>query len=509
MNFVVPCRHGSRVWLVLYNIDADDPIPGDAIAEIELDGLKNRTGDHWHVFVSGLPPVFRYGWRIDGPPGNGNRFDATTVLLDPAATAISGGNVWGTSREPEKKRSIRRSIFFRRSFNWREDVPPRVPLEDTIIYELHVRGFTRHPSAGVSHPGTFSGLVEKIPYLKWLGVTAVELLPIHEFDECDCPFMNPLTKEHLRNFWGYNSLAFAAPKAGYAVSGKDHGQIIEFREMIRAFSRGWDRSHPRRRLQSTEDDRGRTSSLRGLDNSFTYGPRRPLPKFSGCGNTVSVTILSFGNPHGLPVLLGCRHASTGSICLIMGRNQHGEVMVEPPIVESIAEDGVLADTKLIAEPWDAVGLYQVGRFPFGRRWSEWNGRYRDDIRRFWRGEPGLAGALATRVCGSSDLYQSSGRLPRHSVNFVTCHDGFTLWDLVSYNRKHNEANGEENRDGMDENYSFNCGIEGTTDDPAILQMRRQAKNLMATPSSRRVPMMPGTSSCSQRGNNNAWCQDTT
>jgi isoamylase len=516
VNFVVPCRHGTRVWLVLYKIDDDQTEP---IAEIELDGLKNRTGDHWHIFVTGLPPVFRYGWRIDGPPEQGNRFDPGTVLLDPASTAISGGSVWGTSREPEQRRSIRRSIFFRRSFNWREDVPPRIPLEDSVIYEMHVRGFTRHASSDVKHPGTFAGLVEKIPYLQWLGVTAVELLPIHEFDECDCPFNNPLTQEPLRNFWGYNSLAFAAPKAGYAASGKEHGQIIEFREMIRAFHAAGIEVILDVVFNHTGegDDRGRTSSLRGLDNRLYYmiGPDGRYLNYSGCGNTVNCN-----HPVVRQLIMDCLRYWVADmhvdglrfdLASVMGRNRFGEVMVEPPIVESIAKDGVLADTKLIAEPWDAVGLYQVGTFPFGRRWSEWNGRYRDDVRRFWRGEPGFAGALATRICGSSDLYQSSGRLPRHSVNFITCHDGFTLWDLVSFNRKHNAANGEDNRDGMNENYGFNCGIEGSTDDSAVMRLRRrQAKNLMATLLlSQGVPMLLAGDEFlrSQNGNNNAWCQD--
>jgi glycogen operon protein len=515
VNFVVPCRHGARVWLALYTIDAGDPI-----AEIELDGLKNRTGDHWHILVSGLPAAFHYGWRIDGPVGDGNRFDPSAVLLDPAATAISGGSVWGVFKEPEKKRSIKRSIFYRRSFNWREDVPPRIPLEDSVIYELHVRGFTRHPTSRVTHPGTFSGLVEKIPYLQWLGVTAVELLPIHEFDECDCPFLNPLTKEPLRNFWGYNSLAFAAPKAGYAATGKDHSQIIEFREMIRAFHAAGIEVILDVVFNHTGegDDRGRTSSFRGLDNRLYYmlGPDGKYLNFSGCGNTVNCN-----HPVVRQLLMDCLRYWVADmhvdglrfdLASVMGRNQFGEVLVEPPIVESIAKDGVLADTKLIAEPWDAGGLYQVGQFPFGRRWSEWNGRYRDDVRRFWRGEPGFAGALATRICGSSDLYQASGRGPMHSVNFVTCHDGFTLWDLVSYNRKHNEANGEENRDGMDENFSSNCGIEGPTRDSAILEFRRrQTKNLMATLLlSQGVPMLLAGDEFlrTQQGNNNAWCQDS-
>jgi glycogen operon protein len=514
VNFALLCRHGSAVWLVVYPLEGAEPL-----AEIALHPQKNRTGDHWHVLVSGLPPVFRYGWRIDGPKGGGHRFDATSVLLDPAATAVSDGASWGRSVEPEIRRSARRSVFFRRSFDWREDLPPLTPLEDSVIYELHVRGFTCHPSSIVARPGTFAGIIEKIPYLKWLGVTAVELLPIHEFDECDCPFTNPRTGERLRNFWGYNSIAFAAPKAAYASSGHEHGQVNEFREMVRAFHDAGIEVILDVVFNHTGegDDRGRAYSFRGLDNELYYmlGPGGTYLNFSGCGNTVNCN-----HPVVRHLLMTCLRFWVADmhvdglrfdLASVMGRDYRGHVLVEPPVVELIAEDSVLADTKLIAEPWDAAGLYQVGRFPYGRRWSEWNGRYRDDVRRFWRGESGAAGALATRMCGSADLYEASGRRPAHSINFVTCHDGFTLRDLVSYNHKHNEANGENNRDGTDDNLSWNCGVEGPTDDPDVNALRRrQAKNLMATLLlSQGVPMILAGDEFlrTQQGNNNAWCQD--
>jgi glycogen operon protein len=545
VNFALLCKHGTSVKLVLYALEADE-----LLAELDLDPRRNRTGDHWHILVAGLPPAFRYGWRVDGPRGRGNRFNPAIVLLDPAATSLAGATIWGGGQGngvqrgakveergsiPNPKSSVldprspipftlsssstARSLFFRRAYDWKEDAPPLIPLEDSIIYEVHVRGFTCHPSSGVAHAGTFQGLVEKIPYLQQLGVTAVELLPVHEFDERDCPFINPLTGQRLRNFWGYNSIAFAAPKAAYASSGPEYGQVTEFRDMVRAFhGAGMEVVLDVVFNHTGEgDDRGRTYSYRGLDNELYYmlGPDGRYLNFSGCGNTVNCN-----HPVVRDLILTCLRFWVAEmhvdglrfdLASVFGRDRHGNVLVEPPIVEAISEDGVMADTKLIAEPWDAGGLYQVGGFPFGRRWSEWNGRYRDEVRRFWRGDPGMAGALATRQCGSADLYESSGRLPRHSINFITCHDGFTLNDLVSYNHKHNLANGEYNRDGSNDNWSWNCGTEGPTADPGVNALRRrQAKNLMATLLlSQGVPMILAGDEFlrTQQGNNNAWCQD--
>jgi glycogen operon protein len=514
VNFALLCRHGTAVFLVLYPLDGGEPL-----AEIALHPKRNRTGDHWHVLVAGLPPSFSYGWRVDGPPGPGNYYDPSIVLLDPAATAITGGGKWGSTCETNPRFTTRRSVFLRRPFNWQEDVPLRTPLEDTIIYETHVRGFTAHSSSLAARPGTFAGLVEKIPHLQSLGVTAVELLPIHEFDECDCPFTNPYTGEKLRNFWGYNSIAFAAPKASYAEAGAEHAQLTEFREMVRAFHQAGLEVYLDVVFNHTGegDHRGRTYSFRGLDNPLYYmlDARGNYLNFTGCGNTINCN-----HPVVRQMLLNCLRFWVADmhvdglrfdLASVLGRDVNGRVMMEPPVIEMISEDGVLADTKLIAEPWDAGGLYQVGGFPFGGRWSEWNGRYRDDVRRFWRGDPGMAGALATRLCGSADLYEASGRRPHHSINFVTCHDGFTLWDLVSYNHKHNEANGEGNRDGSDANWSWNCGVEGPTDDPAVLELRRrQARNLAATLFlSQGVPMLLAGDELlrTQGGNNNAWCQD--
>jgi len=523
VNFALFCRHGTAVTLVVYPEDDDQPL-----IELPLDPHINRTGDHWHIVVGGLPPSFQYGWRVDGPPGGGHRYDPRVVLLDPSATALTGGAIWGQPSEgpvengengDRPRCSNRRSLFFRRSFNWHDDVPPLVPAEDSVVYELHVRGFTFHGSAGVAEPGVYSGLVEKIPYLQSLGVTAVELLPIHEFDESDCPFTNPLTGERLRNFWGYNSIAFAAPKAAYAASGAEHGQINEFRDMVQAFHKAGIEVILDVVFNHTGegDHRGRTYSFRGLDNELFYmlGADGNYLNFTGCGNTVNCN-----HPVVRNMLVTCLRYWVSDmhvdglrfdLASIMGRDRHGNVLLEPPVIEMISEDGVLTGTKLIAEPWDAAGLYQVGLFPYGKRWSEWNGRYRDDVRRFWRGEPGMGGALATRICGSADLYEPSGRQPIHSINFITCHDGFTLWDLVSYNHKHNDANGEDNRDGSNDNHSWNCGVEGETHDAEVLNLRRrQAKNLMATLFlSQGVPMILGGDEFlrTQQGNNNAWCQD--
>jgi glycogen operon protein len=515
VNFALLCRHGTRVWLVLSPADSNTPF-----AELELNWDINRTGNNWHIFVHDLPPTFRYGWRVDGPLGPYTRYDPSIVLLDPAATLVAGGGPWGNQCEVSTKQSVRRGLYIRGPrYDWADDRPPRTPLEDSIVYELHVRGFTCHPSSAVQHPGTYAGLVEKIPYLKSLGVTTVELLPIHEFDECDCPFRDPYTGERLKNYWGYNSIAFAAPKGGYAAGVAEHSQVREFRDMVKAFHAAGIEVILDVVFNHTGegDDRGRTYSFRGLDNELYYllGPDGSYLNYTGCGNT-----LNCNHPVVRDLLMTCLRYWVGhmhvdgfrfDLASVFGRDRFGNVMVDPPVVETITEDGVLADSKLIAEPWDAAGLYQVGKFPFGRRWSEWNGKYRDDVRRFWRGEPNTIGELATRLCGSSDLYEASNRRPIHSINFVTCHDGFTLNDLVTYEQKNNAANGEQNRDGSDANWSWNCGAEGPTNDPTVRRLRqRQARNLMATLLlSQGVPMLMAGDEFlrTQRGNNNAWCQD--
>ena len=510
VNFAVISVHATDVRLVLL-----EPCNSEIRAEIALEPERYRTGNHWHVHVAGLPDEFCYGWRVDGPSGLGHHYDPSKILIDPAARALSCGKPWGTTGSIP-----RHSLLTRTMADGMDETAPRQPLtprEDTILYELHVRGFTFDPSSGVARPGTFAGLIEKIPYLKALGVTAVELLPIDEFDENDCPFVNPFTGERLRNFWGYNTIAYAAPKAAYSSNPEGSAPWEEFRRVVKAFHEAGIEIVLDVVFNHTAEggEGGPTYSFRGLDNCLYYllDEQGRYLNFTGCGNTVNSN-----HPVVRGLLLSCLRNAVAEaevdgfrfdLASVLGRDRKGAIMVEPPVIEQISEDALLADTKLIAEPWDAAGVYQVGSFPGGARWSVWNGRYRDDIRRFWRGEPGLTSALATRLCGSDDLYH--GRGPLHSINFITCHDGFTLNDLVSFDRKHNEANGEGNRDGMDENHSWNCGAEGPTDDPGVLgRRRRQARNLIATLFvSQGVPMMLGGDEFlrTQGGNNNAWCQD--
>ncbi|WP_206107785.1 glycogen debranching protein GlgX [Paludisphaera rhizosphaerae] len=507
VNFAVVCRHATAVWLVL-----GDPQTVGFETEVQLDPRLNRTGDHWHVRIDGLPDEFCYGYRVDGPDNHGYRFDSGVILLDPYSRAVSCRGDWG-DRSPNPRRSLINEAMTERE----PVVGPGTPLEDTIVYELHVRGFTIHPNSGVADPGTFAGLAEKIDYLHELGVTAVELLPVDEFDETDCSYVNPFTGERLLNFWGYNTIAFSAPKANYAVKAGPSEAWKEFGAMVDAFHEHEVEVYLDIVFNHTAEggDDGPTYSFRGFDNRLYYilDERGGYLNFSGCGN-------SFNTDHPIVrnFLLWCLRnwvAEAGvdgfrfDLASVLGRDRRGDVLVDPPTINRISEDSLLYGTKLIAEPWDAGGLYQVGTFPGGARWSDWNGRYRDDIRRFWRGDPGMTSALATRICGSDDLY--TGRSPLHSINFITCHDGFTLLDLVSYDHKHNEANGEGNRDGNDANFSWNCGVEGPTDDPAVLEIRRrQVRNLMATLLiSQGVPMILGGDEIlrTQQGNNNAWCQD--
>jgi glycogen operon protein len=507
INFVLISRHATAVWLIL-----SEPCDDTVYAEVPLDPRSNRTGDHWHVRVDGLPDVFCYGYRVDGPSGDGHRYDPSRILLDTRARALSCGRPWGVPGG-RARRSLMVELFSDRQ----RPIHPGTLLEDTIIYELHVRGYTASPTSEVRHRGTYAGLAEKIEHIKSLGVTAVELLPVDEFDENDCDFVNPLTGERLRNYWGYNPIAFCAPKAAYAKDYELAGPWDEFRAMVDWFHAAELEIYLDVVFNHTAegDDDGTTYSFRGLDNALYYmlDASGNYLNFSGCGNT-------FSNNH--PVVrnyvLDCLRnwvADGGvdgfrfDLATVLGRDQRGNPVREPRVIDRISEDSLLRDTKLIAEPWDAGGLYQVGSFPGLGRWSDWNGRYRDDVRRFWRGDPGMSSQVATRICGSDDLYKGGG--PLDSINFITCHDGFTLLDLVSYNKKHNEPNGEANRDGSDDNWSWNCGDEGPSNNPEVELIRdRQVRNLMATLLiSQGVPMiLAGDERLrTQNGNNNAWCQD--
>jgi glycogen operon protein len=405
------------------------------------------------------------------------------------------------------------------AFDWRGDRPPNYPLRHCVIYETHVKGLTMHPSADVEHPGSFLGVAETIPYLKDLGVTSLELLPVQEFDYLENARLDPVTGARLRNYWGYSTIAFFAPKASYSASGTVGEQVAEFKEMVRRLHEAGIEvildivfNH-----SAEGGELGPTLSFRGLDNRIYYildEDRRHYKNYSGCGNT-----LNCNHPVVRTLIRDCLHYWVVEMHVdgfrfdlgsILGRDQSGHLLENPPIIEGIAEDPILRHTKIIAEAWDAGGAYQVGGFP-GGRWAEWNDRYRDDVRRFWRGDSGSARSLATRITGSSDLYLRDGRKPFHSINFITAHDGFTLNDMVTYDRKHNERNGEGGRDGSDANYSCNYGEEGPSRNAALEAVRnKQAKNFLATLLlSIGTPMLLGGDEFrrTQGGNNNAYCQD--
>lgn len=506
VRFSIFSRHAQRVWLAIF-AHKDDRVPA---WEFEMDARRHRIGDVWSVFVDGLNEGAYYLYRMDGPhaPGAGHRFDATAYLLDPMAKAFVG----------DLHQGLMKCVVVHDAVGWNHDPRPRVPMEDTVIYEAHVRGLTVSPSAGVEHPGTYTGLIEKIPYLKELGVTAVELLPIHEFGENLLGRCSVLTGRELTNYWGYSNIGFFAPSGRYAVSWEGRHHVDEFRGMVRAMHNAGLEvildvvfNHT-----SEGNERGPTLCFRGIDNAIYYllDKDGDYQNFSGCGNTVNCN-----HPLVRDFILDCLRYWVAvmhidgfrfDLASILGRDRNGVLQQDMPLIERIAEDPVLRDTKLIAEAWDAGGAYQVGSFG-DARWAEWNGQYRDDVRRYWRNDGGLRGIFASRMSGSSDLYAASGRGPEHTINFITCHDGFTLRDLVTYTTKRNWANGEGNQDGANENYSMHCGVEGETADPAVnaLRLRMQKNHLATLFLSVGVPMLLGGDEFgrTQQGNNNAYCQD--
>ena len=509
VQFVVFSRSARAMRVLLYR-DVNDIDPTDTV---DFDPDLNRWGDVWSLFVPGLRPGQLYHFQTEGPycPEEGQRFDPRARLIDPYAKALAGEFIPGSDgivRPP-------RCVVIDDKFDWQNDRHLRRNLSETIIYELHVRGFTCSDTAGVQHPGTYLGLIDKIPYLQSLGVTAVELMPTHEFSDFD--YLGQKSSPH--NFWGYDPIAFFAPHRGYAVGREPGCQVHEFKQMVLALHQAGIEVILDVVLNHTAEgnENGPTLSFKGLENRVYYmlaNGGSTYRNYSGCGNTIN------GNhPIVRDMLFHClRHwvhnyhidGLRFDLASILSRDREGNLVPNPPVVETIAEDPLLADTKIIAEAWDAAGAYQVGTFG-SRRWAEWNGRYRDDVRQFWRGDPRLVGAVATRLAGSSDLYQSSGRRPYHSINFITAHDGFTLNDLVSYEQKHNAANGEENRDGDNANYSFNYGVEGPTSHRGVERIRlRQIKNFIASLLlSQGVPMLLAGDEFrrTQRGNNNAYCQD--
>lgn len=531
VQFSLFSRNAESVALVLFHGDS----PDSTFNEIVLDPELNKTGDIWHIWVQGVNEGDIYGYRVDGryDPSGGMRFNRNRLLLDPYARAITGNFIWDL---PKTRGYDPSSMDGDLSFSKEDSAPfvPRsivvrdrpfaidrqinIPLKETIIYELHVRGFTRHPSSGTEAKGTFSGLTEKIPYLKELGITAVELMPVQEFDEFENINHNPLTGERLKNYWGYSTLAFFAPKGTYSSSGTMGEQIREFKRMVKAFhDAGIEVILDVVFNHTAEGDQtGPTLSFRGIDNQIYYileNDRRFYKNYSGCGNTFNCN-----NPLVHDFILDCLRywvikmrvdGFRFDLASILGRDEDGKILSNPPLIWKIEQDPILRNTKIIAEAWDAAGAYQLGDFP--GRWAEWNGKYRDDVRRFWRGEPGMMGHFATRLTGSSDLYGGADKSPLHSINFVTCHDGFTMNDLVSYSEKHNIDNGEENRDGDNNNFSLNFGIEGEPATRFIQGIRlRQIKNFIATLMlSQGTPMllMGDEFRRTQRGNNNSYCQD--
>jgi isoamylase len=530
--FSVFSRNATQLHLLLF----DEPRDGIPRHDITLDAEGFRTGDIWSAHVTGLREGQLYALAAEGPfdPSRGLYFDHDLLLIDPYARAVTDGSPWtqpdllpgsfvpGSLTRAQRETqwsAMPKCVVTDDRFDWEGDRPLGKPLSETVIYETHVRGFTAHPSSGAQHAGTYQGLVEKIPYLRDLGVTAVELLPVQEFDEAENPRSNPLTGRRLTNYWGYSPFAFFAPECRYSHLGTRGGQVASFKGMVKALHAAGIEVILDVVFNHTAegDQRGPTFTLAGLDNPIYYTLADDGERYlnlSGCGNTVNCN-----HPVVRTLIRDCLRTWVMEmhvdgfrfdLASILGRDSRGHLMENPPLIELITEDPVLRDTKLIAEAWDAAGAYQVGSFP-GLRWSEWNGRYRDDVRRFWRGDRGMIGALATRLAGSSDLYRASGRSPLHSINFVTAHDGFTLADLVSHARRHNEANGEENRDGSDHENSWNHGHEGPSDDPDIRAVReRQVRNLLLTLLvSQGVPMLLGGDEVgrTQGGNNNAYCHD--
>ena len=533
VNFAIFSRHATGVQLDFFD-RLEDSAPARSIV---LYGTRNKTGDIWHVWLEGISPVQLYGFRFAGPyaPHEGHRFNPDKLVVDPYASAIA--TVPGRDflaalgydpSSPQRDLSLSmdddaaaapKCVITHPDFDWQGDQPLRQAWASTVIYELHVRGYTIHPGAGLPSPGRYRGLAGRIPYLKDLGVTAVELMPVQEFNESHLMRVNPQTGERLRNYWGYDPLSFVAPKASYASVREAGAQVLEFKEMIRTFHEA--------RIEVILDvvfnhtvegnELGPTVSFRGIDNSIYYwldDDKRFYRDFTGTGQTINAA-----HPVVRDLILDAlrywvmeMHVDgfRFDLASVLGRDRGGHVLADAPLLERIAEDPILRDTKLIAEAWDAAGAYQVGSFS-DCRWAEWNGRFRDDVRRFWRGDDGMMSQFASRICGSSDVYDGSGKGPESSINFVTCHDGFTLNDLVSYSHKHNDANGENDRDGSSENYSANHGIEGTSYDPKIEAVRvRQIKNFLLTIAiSRGVPMLLAGDEFrrSQGGNNNAYCQD--
>ena len=510
VNFTVHSHGASSIELLLFHREAIEPF---AVLPFPK---RYRIGNVYSMIVFKLNiEEFEYAYRVDGPyePEKGKIFDKSKYLLDPYAKAVTGQSRWGDT-SPRGQHYKARVV--RNDFDWGDLAAPLIPMEDLIIYELHVRGFTRDASSGVKHPGTFAGLMEKLPYLKSLGVNAIELMPIFEFDEMQD--YREVNGQKLYNYWGYSTVGFFSPNTSYAAETEFNREGTELKKLILACHRQGMEVYLDVVFNHTAEgnERGPFFSFKGFDNNIYYllTPDGKYYNFSGCGNT-----LNCNHPIVHQMIMNClRYWVTTyrvdgfrfDLASILGRNEDGSPMNKPPLLQAMAFDPILGDVKLIAEAWDAGGLYQVGSFPSWNRWAEWNGRYRDDMRRYLKGDEGFAQAAALRLIGSRDMYDVHGRKDA-SVNFITCHDGFTLWDLFSYNEKHNEANGWDNTDGANDNNSWNCGAEGETEDQEINALRRRmCRNAFALlMCSRGIPMFLAGDEFgnTQFGNNNAYCQD--
>ena len=511
VNFSIFSKEATSCTLVLYHHGQEKPF-----VEIPFPD-EFRIGNVYTMLIYGIDiETTEYGYRFDGPynPAKGQLFDKSKVLLDPYAKSVSGRSVWGVKQNPNSQFKYRGQII-RQDYFWEGDKPLERRQCDLVIYEMHVRSFTQHSSSGVKRNGTFAGIVEKLPYLKELGVNCIELMPIFEFDEFENSRV--VDGKRLYNYWGYSTVDFFAPKAGYAASAPFGMEADELKGLIKRLHKNGIEvvldvvfNHT---AEGNED--GPYISYKGVDNRTYYllTPEGHYYNFSGCGNTMNCN-----NPVVRNVVLDCLRYWVSEyhvdgfrfdLASILSRNRDGSPMMDPPLLDAIAHDAVLGKCILIAEAWDAGGLYQVGTFPSWGRWSDWNGKYRDCLRRFIKGGAENMPELIWRIKGSNDMYGT--RSAAASINFVTCHDGFTMYDLVSYNAKHNEANGEDNRDGTDSNDSWNCGVEGDTSDPEILDLRfRQMKNMMTILlTSRGIPMLLSGDEFAntQYGNNNAYCQD--
>lgn len=513
VSFTISSHGATRCTLLLFKPQAPKPY-----ARIPFPD-SYRIGDTYSMLVYDIKPdEFEYAFSFDGPyePAKGLLFNEENVLLDPYSRAVTGQRKWGEKPEGGKDFEYRARVV-KSSFDWGNIKQLEQPFEDLVIYEIHVRGYTKDKSSGVSAPGTFAGLKDKIPYLKDLGINAVELMPIFEFDEMESARV--VDGVQLYNYWGYNTVSFFAPNTSYAFNEEHNHEGDELKSLIKALKENGIEVILDVVFNHTAEgnEMGPCFSFKGIDNNVYYmlTPDAHYYNFSGCGN-----VMNCNHPVVRNFIIDClRHWAIEyrvdgfrfDLASILGRDQNGAPMANPPILESLAFDPVLGKMKLIAEAWDAGGLYQVGSFPSWNRWAEWNGRYRDDMRSFLKGDDGMAGNAITRITGSRDLYSPESRGHKASVNFLTCHDGFTLYDLYSYNEKHNEKNGWNNTDGDNNGHSWNCGAEGETDDPNVNGLRRRLiKNAFAALLCSRGPAMffAGDEFCNtQFGNNNAYCQD--